>query len=127
MSTKRQTTQSTGMWIRIAAGAFVVGTILFAGCSSTGVSRPAGVTENDKNLATVVYGRLRRDVALNAQAISVSVDNGVVTLAGFAADMSQSAQAEAIARSTPGGVTDVVNNLQIRAWDDDSLGTGFTP
>ena len=127
MSTKRQTTQSTGMWIRIAAGAFVAGTVLFAGCSSTGVSRPAGVTENDKNLATVVYGRLRRDVAFNAQAISVSVDNGVVTLAGFAADMSQSAQAEAIARSTPGGVTDVVNNLQIRAWDDDSLGTGFTP
>lgn len=120
-------TQRTDRWIRIAAGAMVLGFIGFAGCSSTGISRPAGVTENDRDLATVVYGRLRSNLAESAHAISVSVDHGVVTLAGFAPNMSQKAQAEAVARSTPGGVTDVVNNLEIRTWDTETDGADFSP
>jgi len=128
MKMKSGTTQKTGLGVRVVAGALLMGSALFAGCSSTGISRPAGVTENDRSLATIVYGRLRRDLAVDAHAISVSVDHGVVTLNGFIPDMSQGAQAEAIAQSTPGGVTEVVNNLEVRAWGDDNLRTGgFTP
>lgn len=61
-----------------------------------------------------------RDVAFNA--ISVSVDDGVVTLGGFAADYPAFNDAVAIAQNQK-GVKDVVNNIRVLPTSgfDDSL------
>jgi osmotically-inducible protein OsmY len=96
--------------------------IPLSGCSSTPtLSRPAGVTDRDKDLATIVQGRLRFDPVVDGLNIGVQIDNGVATLSGTIPDQSHRARAVSIAEGTT-GVTEVVDKMVLWETEGDPPG-----
>lgn len=73
---------------------------------------PLGWTPSDDRLREEVSYRLMEDRILDAREVEVSVDGGVVTLAGEVPGASDMAHAEMLARETP-GVMQVVNRLSL--------------
>jgi osmotically-inducible protein OsmY len=84
---------------------------MLAGCTSlTGGPAPEG---SDESVRLAVVDRLERDPVTARLNIGVTVDGGVVTLTGRAMNPAQRAQAEAIAKGTP-GVKGVAENFFAR-------------
>jgi osmotically-inducible protein OsmY len=73
---------------------------------------PRGYRRSDERIREDVNERLTDDWRVDAIDIEVSVDNGVVTLAGRVASRAEKRRAEDIAESVS-GVTDVSNQLRI--------------
>ena len=71
---------------------------------------PRGWMRSDVRLIEEVSDRLMEDRLIDAREIEVSADAGVIVLMGSVPGASDIAQAEMIARHTP-GVTDVQNRL----------------
>jgi hypothetical protein len=74
---------------------------------------PKGYRRADVRVHDEVCARLTDDSRVDASAIEVSVEEGVVTLRGMVADRAQKRRAERIAEHAH-GVEDVMNELRIR-------------
>lgn len=68
----------------------------------------------DAAVTASVKAKIIEDATARATAISVSTDNGVVTLSGKVESQEAKANAEAVAKNID-GVTSVVNNLTVEA------------
>ena len=73
---------------------------------------PKGYRRNDARIRDEVCDRLTDDHRVDATAIDVRVEDGVVTLRGTVADRAQKRRAERIAERAH-GVEDVMNELRI--------------
>jgi osmotically-inducible protein OsmY len=73
---------------------------------------PRGYRRSDERIREDVNERLTNDWRVDASDIEVSVDDGVVTLAGRVASRAEKRRAEDVAESAP-GVTDVSNQLRV--------------
>jgi hypothetical protein len=74
---------------------------------------PKGYRRGDARIHDEVCDRLTDDHRVDATAIEVRVEDGVVTLRGVVADRAQKRRAERIAERAH-GVDDVMNELRIR-------------
>jgi osmotically-inducible protein OsmY len=73
---------------------------------------PRGYRRSDERIREDVNERLTDDWRVDAIDIEVSVDNGLVTLAGRVASRAEKRRAEDVAESVS-GVTDVSNQLRV--------------
>lgn len=73
---------------------------------------PGRWTPSDLSLCEEVSERMLQDRLLDARGVEVSAAGGVITLTGSVPGASDIAQAEMLARATP-GVSDVVNRLTV--------------
>jgi osmotically-inducible protein OsmY len=73
---------------------------------------PRGYRRSDERIREDVNERLKDDWRVDASDIEVSVDNGVVTLAGRVGSRAEKRRAEDVAESVS-GVTDVSNQLRV--------------
>jgi osmotically-inducible protein OsmY len=73
---------------------------------------PRGYRRSDERIREDVNERLTDDWRVDASDIEVSVDNGLVTLAGRVGSRAQKRRAEDVAESVS-GVTDVSNQLRV--------------
>ncbi|TFZ01486.1 BON domain-containing protein [Ramlibacter rhizophilus] len=84
-----------------------------AGCSVARDQTTVGGYVDDKVTTARVKAKLLEDRTTGGMSINVDTLDGIVALSGFAKSPSEKAQAEALARTTP-GVRQVVNNLIVR-------------
>lgn len=86
---------------------------------------PRGYQRADERIEEDVNDRLSEDPYLDASGIEVSVTSSEVTLSGQVARRADKRRAEDCAESVS-GVTNVQNNLRIRASSDDDRSATFT-
>ncbi|MDP9083730.1 MAG: BON domain-containing protein [Pseudomonadota bacterium] len=106
------------------------GLLVFAVAVSAGPAAKAGLALDDGIITAKIKSALVQEPATKAREVKVKTLNGVVQLSGFVASAEAKQRAEVIAGTTE-GVTDVRNNLQIRAaattrgekFDDSTLAT----
>lgn len=79
----------------------------------------ATTSSQDKAISERIAKRIADEPGLKADAVSVKVENGVVTLSGLVANRADRARAERIAHVE--GVTRVENNLKTREGAKDSV------
>ena len=87
----------------------------------TGLACIVGCGPNDSGVTSSVEDRLESDTAVQADAIDVTTQDGVVTLSGEVGSQVEREQAVMIARQTD-GVRDVVDRLRVA---DATPTTGF--
>ncbi len=73
-------------------------------------------TVDDKGINTAIENHLRRDEQVQADSITVSTDEGIVTLSGNADNILQKERAEKIAENIR-GVRSVINRIEVRSTD----------
>jgi len=99
---------------RILLLAAMTGLSLVAtGCAVMRDQSTVGEYVDDKVVTARVKARLLEDPGTGGMSINVDTLNGVVALSGFARSAAEKAQAERLARATP-GARQVVNNLIVR-------------
>jgi hyperosmotically inducible protein len=96
-------------WSALLAGAVLAAT---AGCASTRVSAIGGYVD-DAAITSTVKARLVEDKSVDAGAIGVETQNGIVMLSGTARSSLEKSTAENIAIKVP-GVKLVQNNVALR-------------
>jgi hyperosmotically inducible protein len=81
--------------------------------SSGQMQQGAGQISDDTTITKNVQSAFSQDQQVNAPAIQVSTDNGVVQLSGFANSAKEASHAEEVARQVP-GVKDVKNSIEVK-------------
>jgi osmotically-inducible protein OsmY len=82
----------------------------------------------DADIREDIKYRLRSDASIDSSLLTVSVDEGEVTLAGSASSSAEKSEAETEAWVVP-GVQSVTNNIQVEWWLDSEIsdwGDGWT-
>ncbi len=87
-------------------------TFAMAGCQAM-TGKTAGRNVDDATITGAVKSKLAADKLSSVTRIDVDTDNGVVSLNGVVESPEQKSRAAEIAEHT-GGVTRVVNNLQVQ-------------
>ncbi|MCB1069707.1 MAG: BON domain-containing protein [Verrucomicrobia bacterium] len=98
---------------RWVLGVLAVLALVCTGCSS--LDMPSGDLSgpvSDRELESLVMGRIQSDPALVQQSISVSAREGVITLYGSAPNQEAAARIKSQIRSTP-GVRGVIDQLSV--------------
>lgn len=98
---------------KLFALAGAVATLLIAGCAGDGAKRSTGEVIDDTVIHTKVTAALVNDPVVHSSSIDVSVDRGVVSLAGAVNGDVEKRKAEEIARGVD-GVRGVANNIIVR-------------
>lgn len=87
--------------------------VLSTGCAVVRDQQTVGAYVDDATITTAVKAKFVEDKTVDAVAIKVETLNGTVQLSGFAKNVAEKTQAEAIARNVK-GVKSVQNNLSVR-------------
>lgn len=97
----------------VLAAASTLALVQVTGCAVARDQQTVGAFIDDATVTTRVKARLAEDPVVSAAAIKVETLNGTVQLSGFAKSSLERAQAETLARSTP-GVQSVRNDIIIQ-------------
>src|SRR4051812_36618869 len=100
------------MKLSVIAAVALLATGPFAGAAFAQASSTTEAKPTDQELVSLISTRIASDKAIGADAVKVTVENGVVTLSGVVAKDADKARAESLARVR--GVVRVENNLASR-------------
>ena len=82
-----------------------------------------GETHSDREIRDGLIHRLEEDEYVDGNDLEITVQDGVVTLAGNVASLDQGHRAEALAAAYP-GVRQVINHLGMRRSDPTAMAPG---